>query len=68
MFVARETVMDNDSRYVYGCRAGLLVAAAVHWIAVGMVMSSQLDPWSGWEYSRSVRRLAGAVIQALTAG
>lgn len=60
--------MDNDARYAYPCRVGLLVAAGVHWVAVGLVMSNRFNTVSSWEYSRSVRRLAGAVIQALIAG
>ena len=60
--------MDNDSRYLYACRIGLLAGAAVHWVGAALLVSRQFSSASTWEYSRSVRRLAGAVLQALITG
>jgi hypothetical protein len=68
MLVARAERMDNEARYAYTCRVVLAAAAGVHWVAALMMMSDRFNTVSGWEYSRSVRRLAAGIIQALIAG
>ena len=68
MLVARERSMNNEARYAYGCRIGLAVAAGVHWVGALLIMSNRFSTVSGWEYSKSVRQLAAAVIEALIAG
>ena len=68
VFVARESSIKNEAGYAYGCRIGLAVAAGVHWVGAFLMMSNRFSTASGWEYSRSVRQLAAAVIEALIAG
>lgn len=60
--------MDNEVRYAYACRVGLAFAAAVHWAAAVLVVSDRFNTASSWEYSRSVRRFAAILIEALIAG
>lgn len=68
MFVAPTADMDNDSRYAFACRMGLLVGAAVHWVGAALLVSSHFNSASTWEYSRSVRRLAATVLQTFLTG
>lgn len=69
MFVAFGIGMDNDSRYVYACRIGLLAGAAVHWVGAALLMSSHFSSSaSTWEYSSSVRQLAVAVLRSFITG
>ena len=60
--------MDNDVRYARACRLGLLAAAAVHWAAAALIMSNELLSASTWQYSRTVRRFALALVQTLNLG
>jgi len=60
--------MDDDARYARACKIALAAAAGVHWVGTLLLLSQRFDNTSTWEYSRSVRRFALAVVQALVAG
>jgi hypothetical protein len=68
MHVANGKDMDDDARYFYACRLGLLAGAMVHWVGAAMLVSSHFSSESTWQYSRPIRRLAVALLQTFITG
>ncbi len=57
--------MDEDARYAYPCRLGLLAASALHWVAAAWLVYDNTDGASTWEFSRTIRRLAVAIAEVM---
>ena len=63
--VARWCCMDDDLRYEFACRMGLLGVSLLHWAVAGLILFDRSGP-SVWEfYTEAGWRFASSLAQSL---